>query len=114
MSSSLIRSKSLNRPDPSSSSTSGYLSPARLKENKVIVSAVDDDDEEDDIGGAIGIGLALEDPEGVTSPQEGPFSALTPSMWPSMFMSEKKTKVRGRSRNRNKQENEETEGRIDL
>ena len=71
--STLSRSKSLfgERDRPST----GYLSPKRLSE---VVSAVDDEDDEKNGSDVAHPG----DPEGVASPQEGPFSALTPSMWP--------------------------------
>ena len=89
MSMSLTRSKSLFTPGTNSSNEHGYLSPAKLKTN-TIVSAVDDDDEDEvfkDEGdqSPSRSRIVTEDPEGVSSPQEGPFSALVPSMRPSLY-----------------------------
>eukprot|EP00095_Tigriopus_kingsejongensis_P005364 maker-scaffold34_size539781-snap-gene-3.23 protein:Tk05364 transcript:maker-scaffold34_size539781-snap-gene-3.23-mRNA-1 annotation:"small g protein signaling modulator 3-like protein" len=71
--SSLLRSKSLHLERPNQS---GYLGPKGLKQ---VVSAVEEDDDPplDAMDGG------NENPEGVSPPQEGPFSGLTPSMWPS-------------------------------
>ena len=88
----LRRSRSLfgndRRPAPSDA---GYLDPDTLKKN-VVSSAVDDDDEELDDKSECPNNSGKfpwnsEHPEGsITSEllqQGGPFSALTPSMWPS-------------------------------
>ena len=82
-STSLTRSKSLYAGERDKPDTLGYLSKDKL--NKV-VSAVDDDDEDDEDNVKMS---TFDDPEGVSSPQEGPFSALTPSMWPSIWKEDK-------------------------
>ena len=91
--SNLRRSRSMfsgaeNRPE-----SAGYLGPKRHGKDALVASAVEDEDEAG--GGFTGKSpgrspfrdkrTSSEDPEGVSSPQEGPFSALTPSMWPSEF-----------------------------
>ncbi|TRY67052.1 hypothetical protein TCAL_07812 [Tigriopus californicus] len=76
--SALTRSKSLFVEKPKHED---YLGPGGLQQ---VVSAVDDEEEE---GSRLDLNFGdsgvNENPEGVLPPQEGPFSALTPSMWPS-------------------------------
>ena len=73
----------------------GYLDPISLRKAHLVTSAMDDDDDDDEEAeehdehkqnAQVGI-LGGENPEGseANSPpcQGGPFSALTPSMWPS-------------------------------
>lgn len=79
----LTRSKSLFAGSAEAESH-GYLSPAKLSK---VVSAVDDEDEP-----PLTTSRVSEDPEGVSSPQEGPFSALTSSMWPHWDASEAEKK----------------------
>ena len=90
----LRRSKSLFGTDKLEE---GYLDPISLRKAHLVTSAMDDDDEDDEDeveaendenkhGSAqVGI-LGGENPEGeANSPpcKGGPFSALTPSMWPA-------------------------------
>jgi len=77
----------------------GYLDPISLRKAHLVNSAMDASDEDDEeeaendenkhvSGAQVGI-LGGENPEGeANSPpcQGGPFSALTPSMWPSKGM----------------------------
>ena len=73
----------------------GYLDPISLRKAHLVRSAMDDDDDDEEAdeehddhkqNAQVGI-LGGENPEGseANSPpcQGGPFSALTPSMWPS-------------------------------
>lgn len=73
----------------------GYLDPISLRKQHLVTSAMDDDDddeeeeEEADEGrqssSVVGL-LGGENPEGETDAapcKGGPFSALTPSMWPT-------------------------------
>ena len=86
----LRRSKSLFGTDKLEE---GYLDPISLRKAHLVTSAMDDDDEDEDgendenkHNAQVGI-LGGENPEGseASSPtcKGGPFSALTPSMWPS-------------------------------
>jgi hypothetical protein len=85
----LRRSKSLFGTDKLSD-TEGYLDPIALRKQNLVTSAMDDDDDDeaeaaDDNLTSVGL-LGGENPEGETnsaSCKGGPFSALTPSMWPS-------------------------------
>ena len=95
----LRRSKSLFGTDKLD--TEGYLDATALRKQNLVNSAADDDDEDDNTDGeeeeqaegagglSSGCGVGLlggENPEGEansSSCQGGPFSALTPSMWPS-------------------------------
>ena len=95
----LRRSKSLFGTDKLD--TEGYLDATALRKQNLANSAADDDDEDDNTDGeeeeqaegagglSSGCGVGLlggENPEGEansSSCQGGPFSALTPSMWPS-------------------------------
>lgn len=69
----------------------GYLDPVALRKQNLVTSALDDDDEDEDEEEeecedktSVGL-LGGENPEGDAnnaSCKGGPFSALTPSMWP--------------------------------
>lgn len=73
----------------------GYLDPVSLRKQHLVTSAMDDDDDDDEeemdegtlaaAGSTVGL-LGGENPEGEAEAapcKGGPFSALTPSMWPS-------------------------------
>lgn len=75
--SALTRSKSLFVEKPKHED---YIGKGGLQQ---VVSAVDDEDEDSKLDLNFGDSGGNENPEGVSPPQEGPFSALTPSMWPN-------------------------------